>query len=86
MTVSASAFSPVPGGCLALKDAADAARAAGHGTIDQETLDRQAKWYADDTATGIALNARRKGRLQEKRHAPGHPDEQPRRRLPPLRP
>ncbi len=42
---------------LALKDAADAARAAGHDTIDQETLDRQAKWYADAAATGIALNA-----------------------------
>lgn len=54
---------------LALKDVADAARAAGHGTIDQETLDRQAKWYADAAATGIALNAGRKGRLQEKRHA-----------------
>jgi hypothetical protein len=42
---------------------------AGHDTIDQETLDRQAKWDAAAAATGIALNAGRKGRLQEKRHA-----------------
>ena len=54
---------------LALKDAAGAARAAGHDAIDAETLDKQVKWYTDAAATGIALNAARKGRLQQKRHA-----------------
>lgn len=50
---------------LALKDAADAARAAGLGALAPATLGRQVKWYQDAAATGIALNAGRKGRLQE---------------------
>jgi transposase len=54
---------------LALKDAADAARAAGHGAIDPQALDKHGKYYRDAAATGIALNAARKGKLRQKRNA-----------------
>jgi transposase len=54
---------------LALKDAADAARAAGHGAIDAEALGKHGKWFRDAATTGIALNAARKGKLQAKRNA-----------------
>lgn len=54
---------------LALKDAADAARAAGQGAIGPQVLARQRTYYRDAAATGIALNAARNGKLQEKRNA-----------------
>jgi transposase len=54
---------------LALKDAADAACGAGRDAIDPQALARHGKYYRDAAATGIALNAARKGRLQEKRNA-----------------
>jgi transposase len=54
---------------LALKDAADAARAAGQDAIDAEVLREQGKYYRDAAATGIVLNAARKGKLQQKRNA-----------------
>jgi transposase len=54
---------------VALKGAAGAARAAGHGAIGQDDLRKHEKYYKDAAATGIALNAARKGALQKKRHA-----------------
>ena len=54
---------------LALKDAADAVRAAGQGAIGPQVLARQRTYYRDAAATGIALNAARNGKLQEKRNA-----------------
>jgi hypothetical protein len=54
---------------LALKDAADAARAAGRDAIDPQVLGKHGKYYRDAAATGIVLNAARKGKLQEKRNA-----------------
>ena len=54
---------------LELKQAADAARAAGHGSIDAEVLDKHGRWFRDATAAGIAVNAARRGKLQKKRHA-----------------
>jgi hypothetical protein len=54
---------------LALKDAAGAARAAGQDAIGQDIVGKHEKWYRDAAATGIALNAARKGKLQQKRHA-----------------
>jgi transposase len=54
---------------LALKDAADAARAAGHAAIDAEALEKHGNWFRDAATTGIALNAARKGKLQAKRNA-----------------
>jgi transposase len=54
---------------LALKDAAGAARAAGHDTIDLAALDLHSRYFRDAAAAGIVLNAARKGGLQRKRHA-----------------
>jgi transposase len=54
---------------LALKEAAEAARAAGRDAIDPGTLGEHGKYYRDAAATGIALNAARKGKLQAKRNA-----------------
>ena len=54
---------------LALKDAADAARAAGQAAIDPQALGKHRKYYSDAAATGIALNVARKGKLQAKRNA-----------------
>ena len=54
---------------LALKEAAEAAREAGHAAIDPKTLAEHEDWFRKAAATGIALNAARKGKLQEKRHA-----------------
>ncbi|MGH3193176.1 MAG: IS66 family transposase, partial [Streptosporangiaceae bacterium] len=54
---------------LALNEAADAARAAGQEAIDTETRDKHEDWYRKAAATGIALNAARSGKLQQKRHA-----------------
>ena len=54
---------------LALKEAAEAAREAGHAAIDPKTLAEHEDWFRKAAATGIALNAARKAKLQEKRHA-----------------
>jgi transposase len=54
---------------LALNEAAGAARAAGHDAIDAETRAKHEDWYRQAAATGVALNAARKSKLQKKRHA-----------------
>jgi len=54
---------------LALNEAADAARAAGRDAIDAETLAEHEDWYRKAAKTGIALNAARQGKLQQKRNA-----------------
>jgi hypothetical protein len=54
---------------LALKDAAEAAREAGHAAIDQQVRAEHEDWFRKAAATGIALNAGRNGKLQQKRHA-----------------
>jgi hypothetical protein len=54
---------------LALDEAAGAARAAGQAAIDPEILAEHEDWYRKAAATGIALNAGRNGKLQQKRHA-----------------
>jgi transposase len=54
---------------LELKRAADAARAAGHGAIDPEVLEKHGRWFRDAASAGIAINAARHGKLQKKRHA-----------------
>ena len=54
---------------LALNEAADAARAAGQAAIDPDTRAKHEDWYRQAAATGIALNAPRQGKLQQKRHA-----------------
>ncbi len=54
---------------LALKDAAEAAREAGHAAIDQQVRAEHEDWFRKAAATGIALNASRNGKLQQKRHA-----------------
>jgi transposase len=55
---------------LELKQAADAARAAGHDGADGEILDKHGRWFRDAADAGIAINAARRGKLQKKRHAP----------------
>ena len=47
----------------------EAARAAGRAAIDPEARKKHEDWYREAAATGIALNAGRHGKLQEKRHA-----------------
>jgi transposase len=54
---------------LALDEAAGAARAAGRDAIDPETRKKHEDWYRQAAAAGIALNAGRTGKLQQKRHA-----------------
>ena len=54
---------------IALKDAADAAHAAGHDAIDPEVLDKHRGYFRDAAATGITVNATRRTSLQKKRHA-----------------
>jgi transposase len=54
---------------LALGEAAEAARAAGQAAIDPEILAEHEDWYRKAAATGIALNAGRHGKLQQKRNA-----------------
>jgi transposase len=54
---------------LELKNAADAARAAGHAAIDAEILDKHGRWFRDAAAAGIVLNAARRCPLHKKRHA-----------------
>jgi transposase len=57
------------GALLALNAAAEAARAAGKAAVDPETLAEHEDWYRKAAAAGIALNAGRNGKLQQKRHA-----------------
>ena len=54
---------------LSLDEVAEAARAAGQAAIDPGTRMKHEDWYRKAAATGIAVNAGRKGKLQEKRHA-----------------
>jgi transposase len=54
---------------LALNEAAGAARAAGQAAVDADTRAKHEDWYRKAAATGIALNAARSGKLQQKRHA-----------------
>jgi hypothetical protein len=54
---------------LALGKAAEAARAAGETAIGPEILAEHEDWYRKAAAAGIALNAGRRGKLQQKRHA-----------------
>jgi transposase len=54
---------------LALDRAAEAAREAGRDAIGPEFLAGQEDWYRKAAATGVALNAGRHGKLQQKRHA-----------------
>ncbi len=54
---------------LALKAAADAARAAGRGAIGPGLLARHGKYFRDAAETGIVLNAARRSKLEKKRHA-----------------
>ena len=54
---------------LELKEAAGAARDAGHGAIDPEILDKQCRWFREAADAGTALNAARRSKLQKKRNA-----------------
>jgi hypothetical protein len=54
---------------VTLNEAADSARAAGLDAIDADTRARHEDWYRKAAATGVALNAARQGKLQQKRHA-----------------
>jgi transposase len=54
---------------LALDEAAEAARTAGQDAVDPEIRKKHEDWYRQAAATGIALNAGREGKLQQKRHA-----------------
>jgi transposase len=57
------------GALLAKKKAAEAARGAGHAAMGPKTREEHEDWFRKAAATGIALNAARKGKLQQKRHA-----------------
>src|SRR5512144_505142 len=54
---------------LALKEAADATRDAGHHAIDPEILDKQCRWSREAADAGIVLDAARRSKLQKKRNA-----------------
>jgi transposase len=54
---------------LSLDQAAEAARAAGKTAISPKILKEHQDWYRKAAAAGIALNAGRNGKLQEKQHA-----------------
>jgi transposase len=54
---------------LALKKAAEAAREAGRAAVDPQALAEHEDWFRKAAAAGIVLNAARKGKLQQKRHA-----------------
>jgi transposase len=54
---------------LALDEAAEAARQAGKTALDPGARQKHEDWYRQAAETGIALNAARNGKLQQKRHA-----------------
>jgi transposase len=54
---------------LALKKAADAARAGGLDAVSAEALQEQSRWFREAASAGAALNAARRTALQKKRHA-----------------
>ncbi len=54
---------------LALREAAEAALEAGHAAVAPDAREEHEDWFREAAATGIALNAARKGKLQAKRHA-----------------
>ena len=54
---------------LALNEAAEGVRTAGQDAIDAGTRNKHENWYRKAAETGIALNAGRQGKLQQKRHA-----------------
>jgi transposase len=57
------------GALLALKKAADEARAAGTAAISRKTLEEHSRWFREAASAGTALNAARRTALQKKRHA-----------------
>jgi hypothetical protein len=54
---------------LELKQAADAARAAGQRAVDAEVLEKHGRWFRDAADAGIVLDAARRSKLRKKRHA-----------------
>jgi hypothetical protein len=54
---------------LALKKAADAARADGLEEISARALEEHSRWFREAAAAGTVLNAARGTALQRKRHA-----------------
>jgi transposase len=54
---------------LALNDAADAVRRAGKAAMDPALRKKHEDWYRKAAEAGIALNAARNGKVQQKRHA-----------------
>jgi transposase len=54
---------------LALKKAADAARAEGADALSAGILDEHSRWFREAAAAGTALNSGRHTALQKKRHA-----------------
>jgi hypothetical protein len=54
---------------LELKQATDAASAAGHDAIDAEALEKHGRWFRGAADAGIVLNAARRSKLQRRRHA-----------------
>jgi transposase len=54
---------------LALDEAAGAARQAGKAVTGEALREKHEDWYRKAAETGIALNAARHGKLQQKRHA-----------------
>jgi hypothetical protein len=54
---------------LALKEAADAARAAGSAAVSEDALGEHSRWFREAASAGTALNAGRRTALQKKRHA-----------------
>jgi transposase len=54
---------------VALKEAAGAARAAGHEAIGPQVLEKNSRWFRDAADAGIVINAARRSTLQRKRHA-----------------
>jgi transposase len=64
---------------LALKDAADAARAAGRDGIGQDILEKHDTWFCDAAAAGDRPERRPPKPAPEEAPRPGHPDGRPRR-------
>ena len=54
---------------LTLKEAAGAARGAGHDAIGSEVLEKNGRWFRDAADAGIVFGSARSSSLQRKRHA-----------------